>query len=87
MERKEIVFVVVLMIIVFLAGFFVSKINFTGNVVSGEEYGYTKAVCNENKCVDVLVDCKNGNVVSLKPMSEVIDVGNGSLRVNNSELC
>ena len=87
MNRKEIIFVVILMIVVFLAGFFMSKMGITGNVILEEEYSYTKAVCNEDRCVDVLINCKDGEVASLKHMSEVIDVGNASLRVNNSELC
>lgn len=87
MESKIIIICFILFILGIGLGYGISKMNLTGNVVSGEEYSYTKAVCNENKCVDVLVDCKNGAVVSLKPMSELTDVGNGSLRVNNSELC
>lgn len=87
MESKILVICFILFVLGIGVGFGISKINLTGNVVSGEEYSYTKAVCNENKCVDVLVDCRDGEVLSLKPMSEVIDVGNGSLRVNNSELC
>lgn len=87
METKIIIACLIVFILGIGLGFGISKMSLTGNVVSQEEYSYTRAVCTANKCVDVLVDCENGKVISLKPMSELTDVGNGSLRVNNSALC
>ena len=62
-----------------LIGFFANKLTFenpsiTGQVINSQnQYSYTTAICNEeNECIDVLVECSNGQVVSLTPTSEII---------------
>ena len=80
--------IIVGIILIILVAVFFFRSYITGNVVANEEYSYTKAICNDEtgKCVDVLVECENGQVKSLKPMSDVLVIeGNGV--VNNSELC
>jgi hypothetical protein len=50
----------------------------TGEVIREEskEYTYTTAICNEsNECIDVLVECEGGNVISLTPVSELLELG------------
>jgi hypothetical protein len=86
MEKRKIIIILGIILIILVAVFFFRSY-ITGNVVS-ETSSYTKAICNDQtgKCVDVLVECENGEVKSLKPMSEVLVIeGNGV--VDNSELC
>jgi hypothetical protein len=95
MDRKEIIIVAVLLIAAFLIGFFIKRAGMTGNAtLTGSavqdidnNYSWTKAICNGNKCIDVLIECKNGNVVSLRPMSDLVDIGTTIAEVNNSQLC
>ena len=78
MEKKMIlllgvVFILASALVVALTGF-----TFTGRVVGNieENYNYTKAICNSNnECIDVLVECENGEVKSLKPVSDVVKFG------------
>ncbi|MFH1425212.1 MAG: hypothetical protein ABIG28_00580 [archaeon] len=73
---------ILFLIIGIIIGFSVSKLTtpeaptITGQAVSNNEYTYTTAICNsENKCIDVLVKCDSGNVVSLTPVSDLLDLG------------
>ena len=47
----------------------------TGRTVESDEnlgnYTYTSAVCSENKCVDVLIECSDGEVIDLELISDV----------------
>lgn len=50
----------------------------TGNAVDGESenYTWTTAICNSNnECMDVLVECSNGEVVSLSPITNLTSFG------------
>lgn len=48
----------------------------TGLAIESKEYSYTTAICNqENKCIDVLIKCESGNVISLTPVSNLVDLG------------
>jgi len=51
-----------------------SSSRITGNVVSeSESYAWTKAVCNsDNMCLDIEVQCENGNVVGIEPLEGMI---------------
>ncbi|MDO8563717.1 MAG: hypothetical protein Q7R87_01790 [Nanoarchaeota archaeon] len=52
----------------------------TGNVVSNQldkNYTWTSAICDNNKCLDVLIECENGSVKSLKPMSDFVEFSEG----------
>ena len=70
--NKKIVLVVVLIILAFLAGLFLDRFVLTGQAVQGESYTWTTAICNSrNECIDVLVECENGNVVSIEPVSDL----------------
>jgi len=78
MERKIIVVIIGLIVLSFLAGFFINKISFTGRVVQEQEikpdfYYWTKAICNsDNECIDVKVVCENGIAKSVEPVSPLI---------------
>jgi hypothetical protein len=46
----------------------------TGKSIKESEYTHTKAICNSNgECIDVLVSCKNGEVESIEPISDLKD--------------
>lgn len=93
MDRKVIVLCIVLFVVGVVLGYGLSRIGVggvTGNVVQNDEdnnYSWTKAICNDGKCIDVLIECSNGNVVSLKPMSNVVEMTDNSIIGNSSELC
>jgi hypothetical protein len=70
----KIIYIVVLLVIVFFAGFFL-RTGFTGKAVIdvNNKYSYTRALCNsENECMDLLVSCENGNVASIVAGSKVV---------------
>ena len=70
--NKKIILVAVLIILAFLAGLFLDRFVLTGQAVQGEKYTWTTAICNsQNECIDVLVECENGNVVSIEPVSDL----------------
>tara|TARA_Y100000310_G_C20701159_1_gene829997 strand:+ start:329 stop:619 length:291 start_codon:yes stop_codon:yes gene_type:complete len=75
MEKTAVIGVFGLVIIAFLFGLTFDKSALTGNVVRDElsmNYTYTRAICNEdNKCIDVLIECGNGEVQSLEPISDL----------------
>lgn len=95
MNKKEVTVFAALLVAAFVIGFFAKNSGLTGNITmtggaiqeSESDYSWTKAICNEGKCIDVLIECKNGNVVSLKPMSNLIEVGTSVSEINNSDLC
>jgi len=90
MNRKEIIIVVLLIVVAFVAGFFISKINFTGQVIQNDyddNYTLTKAICNNGKCIDVFIECLNGEVQSVIPVSDLIEVNFNDFEINNSRLC
>ena len=77
MDLKYTLLTIFLIIVAFLLGLFFDKLVFTGNVVEENNNGnyiWTKAICNEdNECIDVLVECSNGEVISIEPASELKD--------------
>lgn len=86
-------FGIALIVVSFMAGFYFEnfvddfKIPFTGKVVDEIEknYTYTRAVCNsDNECIDLEIRCKNGEVMELRPASELIDYEYIEPNANNS---
>jgi hypothetical protein len=85
MELKRVIWFVVLLVVAFLLGFFYDNFSLTGQVVAdnslevGRNYTWTKAICKDNgdgtKCLDVLVECEEGKVVRLTPVSEIKEFG------------
>ncbi len=65
--------IVVLLLGAFGGGYLLGQGKVTGSVVaSSKTYSWTTAICNErNQCIDVLVQCAGGNVVSLTPVSNL----------------
>ncbi len=73
-------FYIVLVIVALIVGILIGKYAFngslTGSVVSNAEnnrsYSWTTAICDDkNRCVDVLIECENGNVKNLTPVSDL----------------
>lgn len=64
----------ILMVLSFIAGIFAHDVSFTGKVVlEPRGYSYSTAICNENKCVDVLVNCSGNEVLSVEPVSDFVE--------------
>ncbi len=79
MSRKLILLIVFLIIIAFLLGLFFNKIILTGKVVENlNKYSWTKAICNDDGCIDVLIECDSGKIVSMKPVSNFTNFENFS---------
>lgn len=60
----------------FGGGYFLGQGSVTGQVVgtieSEKTYTWTTAICNDqHQCIDVLVHCEQGKVVSLVPVSNL----------------
>lgn len=71
-----VIVVVVALIVGILVGKYVFNGSLTGSAVSSNEnnrsYSWTTAICDdENRCMDVLIECENGSVKSLKPVSDL----------------
>ena len=72
---KKIIIVFVLIVIAFVLGFLIGKLgngNVTGRAVDelGEKYSWTSAICDSNRCIDVLIECENGKVMNIEPLSK-----------------
>ena len=73
MRKAVIILVLLLIVLAFFVGLFISKISFTGNVVQDNSYSWTKALCNsDNECMDVEITCNNGQVSSIVPISKLV---------------
>ncbi|MEK6892715.1 MAG: hypothetical protein AABX07_00775 [Nanoarchaeota archaeon] len=78
---KWVVILIFLILIIFILGFFTGRYfineNLTGKSVAditNKSYSWTTAICNtENKCIDVLIECENGKVKNISPMSDLIE--------------
>jgi hypothetical protein len=84
--------IVGLLIVFLLVGgvYYMNEMRITGKAVIDDRYSYTKAICEKfngiNRCVDMLIECENGEVKSLKPLTEVVEVETNRIS-NNSSLC
>ena len=69
------VLVVVLLFVVGVGiGFFIREVSFTGEVVRDlEEYSYTRAICSDVECIDVVVFCEGGEVVKIEPIFYLVE--------------
>ncbi len=88
MNWKTIIYLL-LLVIAFVLGILVSRMNFsflplTGNVVGGSsgninlaiDHTFTKALCNSaNECIDLKISCSNGKVAGIEMVSEVTQFG------------
>ena len=46
----------------------------TGGVISDlDEYSYTRAICSEGECIDVIVSCSGGKVVGIEPILYLVE--------------
>lgn len=96
--NKNILIVILIVIALFigiLVGRYVldSDSGVTGNVVLNERknYTWTTAICDDesNKCIDVLIECVDGKVMSIKPVSNLTEFSDkwSDPRVNGVRYC
>jgi len=90
--NKTILLILITFILGFLTSFIITKPTPTGQVIEEphRDYTYTTAICNQsNNCIDVLVECSGGNVIGLKPSSELVKQSENweDFRNNNREFC
>ncbi len=86
----KILLVIVLILLGFVSGLYVDDIRFTGKTVIENKHAWTKAICNENnECIDILIECENGNVKSITPVSDLkrFDVNWIDIRNKTGKLC
>ena len=89
---KKTIIVIVLIILAFLAGLSFDRFVLTGQTIVEieEDYTWTTAICNsQNECIDVLVECENGDVKGLEPVSDLkkFDENWEDIRGETGELC
>ena len=76
MKAWYVLVVVLLLVLSGAVGFFVRDVSLTGMVVEDfGEYSYTRAVCLENECIDVVVWCSGGDVVDIEPIFYLVEFG------------
>jgi len=75
----KIFLIALLILLAFISGLLLQKFVLTGsavadiNNISDNEYSWTRAICNDNNdCLDILISCKNGNVIDIKPASDFV---------------
>ncbi|MEK6928368.1 MAG: hypothetical protein AABW65_00220 [Nanoarchaeota archaeon] len=79
MKWYYIALIVAVLAVAFFLGYFSNKIVLTGKAVEeleniSKNYSWTTAICNSNReCIDVHVKCEGGKVVSMEPVSKLIE--------------
>ena len=96
MEKKIIFGFLAVFVLGVLIGFFFGGRGITGKAVFEEEnlsrnYGWTTAVCDDDthECIDIFVNCSQGRVVSIKPVSSLMYLGKNwsDIRDSSVEYC
>ncbi|HVY01843.1 MAG TPA: hypothetical protein VHA12_03710 [Candidatus Nanoarchaeia archaeon] len=83
--NKTLVAIGMLALLAFGAGFYAKGI--TGNVIFGQnEQSYTKAICHESQCLDVYVQCNNGNPI-ITPITPYTQVNTTKFNITNEIKC
>ena len=81
MNKKIVLLVLILAIVLLVSGVFLANSVITGQVVllsDGDrefDYVWTTALCEDNKCRDYEVKCKNGSVLDIKPVTGFVVFG------------
>lgn len=91
MKKLTILLILAAFILGILVSLTITKLTPTGQVIEEpqNDYTYTRAICNENnECIDVLVECQNSKVSSLKPVSELKDFSTIEIQqLDTNEFC
>jgi hypothetical protein len=91
MEEKTKGYIVIgLIVIAFIAGLLFDRIVFSGRTIQEDNlmnYSYTKAICNGEKCIDILIHCENGQAVNIKPVSDLVEFNEVPAMNNIDKLC
>ena len=78
MKIRYFLVLVLLFVVGVVVGFVVRGGSLTGEVVRDlEEYSYTRAVCSEEECIDVVVFCEGERVVEIEPIFYLIEHEDG----------
>ena len=77
MRISYVLVAILLFVIGLVIGFFVRGFSITGEVVFSDEYSYTRALCSENECIDVVVFCDGGKVVEIEPIFYLVEHEDG----------
>lgn len=69
-----VLFILIGIVFGFLIGYFFNN-SITGKAIEqiSENYTWTTAVCDDNKCIDVLIECRDGRIISIKPISDLVE--------------
>lgn len=59
----------------------------TGQAIEENHYTYTKAICNNNQCLDILIECKNQEVISLTPLTNLKNIPQDFHLPSNQTFC
>lgn len=72
----------------YFGGFSFTKFSFSGQVIAPihNNYTWTKAVCNSMGCIDIIIECQDGKVKSMKPASDFVRMGDFVDERNNSDV-
>jgi len=74
MRMLYVLAVIGLFVVGVIVGFFAGDVSLTGNVVDDlGEYSYTRAICSDNECIDVVVHCEGGDVVDIEPLLYLVE--------------
>ena len=78
MKTWHVLIVVLLFVLGVAIGFFVRDFSLTGDVVKNfDDYTYTRAICSERECIDVIVSCSGGDVVGIEPVFYLVEFEEG----------
>lgn len=94
---RKVLIVSLFIAIAFLIGLLIGNVfidgRITGNAVSSNQfdknYTWTSAICDGNKCLDVLIECENGSVKGLTPISGFVEFDDEwqDKRAENRDYC
>ena len=85
--KKTILIVALAFVLGLALGLAINNFFPTGKAIEQKSYSYTRAICNEGKCIDIFVQCENGKVLSLKPISELKDFSDVNAELNTERFC
>jgi hypothetical protein len=93
MKTLHVIIILALFLLSFIAGL-LSNSAITGQTIQEtneiKTYSHTKAICNENnECIDILIECENEKLLSIKPISDLIKYNKNwkDNRTNANDFC
>jgi len=71
---KTAIIIAIALIVGLAIGLLIPNLTPTGQAITELERSYTTAICNENKCIDVLITCQGNQIISLTPTSDLVEL-------------